>query len=163
MVGGYDLVLMVAYILAGITVLFGILSIETPKLMRATFYFGILAVTLGMIYIALGAEFIGVIQILAYGGGIAILIVFALMFLPRTETSEEIPYSGRVRAIIGVLLALIFVGSVGQIKGVKEGGVVPNVSLSEILLGKYYLVVVLIMVLLFVTMLSASYLAVEED
>lgn len=159
---GIDTILALAYVLAGLTVVFGILAVESPRLMRATFYFGIFAVLLGEIYILLGVEFIGVIQILVYAGGVAILIVFSLMFLPRTEKAEEVPYAGHIRALIGIALVLIFVGSIGYVSSEIRGKVISMSDLSAVLLGGYSLVVVLVLVLLFVTMLTASYLAVEE-
>jgi NADH-quinone oxidoreductase subunit J len=52
----------------------------------------LLALTLslaGMLYIALGAEFLGLVQFMVYVGAVAVLIVFALLITrPRDEIEE---------------------------------------------------------------------------
>lgn len=76
-----------------------------------------LALTLALIavlYLALGAEFIGLVQFAVYVGAVAVLIVFSLLITRRGDEAEEI--ERRPRALLtGLLCTLPVLAVLGYI------------------------------------------------
>ena len=73
---------------------------------------------LGALYLVLGAEFIGLVQFMVYVGGIAVLIVFALLITRPGDEGEELLRRGRSLAtglacVAPVLALLVYVFSRG--------------------------------------------------
>lgn len=77
----------------------------------------LLALALALIatlYLALGAEFVGLVQFMVYVGGIAILIVFALLITRPGDEAEEVARRPRsvavgVACVAPLLLGLVYV------------------------------------------------------
>jgi NADH-quinone oxidoreductase subunit J len=66
------------------------------------------------LYMAMGAGFLGIIQILIYVGAIAVLILFALMLTPRVmQQNDRSRYTAQwpVVALLAVLLVALLVPS----------------------------------------------------
>jgi NADH-quinone oxidoreductase subunit J len=97
----------------------------------------LLALSLSLIavlYLAMGAGFIGLVQFMVYVGGIAILIVFSLLITRPGDEAEEVARRPKSVAVgIGcvapVLVALLYAFS----KGLPEpvAGTEPSVPLKE--------------------------------
>ncbi len=101
-------------ILAGVVLLAAaIYAVTLGRLIRAAFALIFCLATLGIIYIALGNDFLGAIQILLYTGAIAVLVLFVVMLTRRSgdrehvaETKEDWGWGG---ALAGGLFILLFV------------------------------------------------------
>lgn len=70
-------------------------------------------ITLGILFIALGAEFVGFVQLLVYVGAVSMLIVFAILLTPASEvTASNNPFrsfklSSAVTAVGGGIVATL--------------------------------------------------------
>jgi NADH:ubiquinone oxidoreductase subunit 6 (subunit J) len=64
---------------------FAVLSVETRNLTRTVFSLLIFTAIVGAIFITLGAVHIGVLQIIAYSGGLMALFLFMIMLTNRRD------------------------------------------------------------------------------
>jgi len=69
-----------------------------------------------VLYLALGASFAGVVQIMVYAGAIAVLFVFIVMLLDLKESRVSLPGSTAKRAL-AALAAFLFLGVSGACIG----------------------------------------------
>ncbi|MAE65301.1 MAG: hypothetical protein CMJ18_13600 [Phycisphaeraceae bacterium] len=160
------------YALAVMTVVPGIMVMMTRDIVRVAFW--LLASLSGVagLYILLGADFLGVTQVLVYIGGILVLILFGIMMTHRdpvmTEASEEkygrSAATGLAVAMImfGALLALIMGTGWNDTGGLAAGPHADENTTGEIgrfLLSDYLLPFEIISVLLLVVLCGAAYIA----
>ena len=61
---------------------------------------------LAALYVMLGAEFIGVIQVLVYAGAIMVVFLFVVMLLNLGDTSEVTDIRGRWAGLVAAFLGL---------------------------------------------------------
>ncbi|MEM9417043.1 MAG: NADH-quinone oxidoreductase subunit J [Bacteroidota bacterium] len=92
--------------LAGLVGTAGLLILLTPHVLYASL--GLLGVLLGMaaIYFLQGAAFVAVAQVLVYGGGVLVLILFSTLLLPPASQ----PPAHRTRWVligVGLLVGLL--------------------------------------------------------
>jgi NADH-quinone oxidoreductase subunit J len=76
-----------------------------------------LALTLALVavlYLALGADFIGLVQFAVYVGAVAVLIVFSLLITRRNDEAEEIERRPRA-LLIGLLCTLPVLAVLGYV------------------------------------------------
>jgi NADH-quinone oxidoreductase subunit J len=76
------------------------------------------------LYVLLGAEFLAVIQILVYAGGIVVLYLFVVM-LVNLKRPPEAHSDPRRRGKLGLALAAVVLAQLGVIAGLGGGGVTP--------------------------------------
>ncbi|HJH29750.1 MAG TPA: short chain dehydrogenase [Methanosarcinaceae archaeon] len=62
-----------------LTIIFSILVVTAKDVVRASLSLIVTLVSVAGIYVLLNAQFIGMVQILIYVGGIGVLILFAVM------------------------------------------------------------------------------------
>ncbi len=146
-----------------LALLAGILTLEAKELMHGAFFLGLLLVILGEMYILLGAEYVGLMQILVYGGGVAVLMFFALLFLPRKNVPEY-PLTWRA---IGVIVSLLVISILITLIGVATRNPTPGGSLgvgdlAQGLFTVYNIPVLIVGLLLLSVIVSASYIAGER-
>lgn len=102
------------YALSALAVLASILAASAPKIVHAAF--GLMAAFLGItgLYFLLGADFVGLAQVIVYVGGILVLLVFGVLMTGKTRSTlglEEAPQLGLATAVgglffLGMLLAI---------------------------------------------------------
>lgn len=153
----------ILFSLGVLALLSGILTLEAKELMHGAFFLGLLLVILGEIYILLGAEYVGLMQILVYGGGVAVLMLFALLFLPRKRVPEY-PLSLRaLGTIVSILLISVLITLIGvAIKNPSEGAFLSAGDLAKGLFGAYDITILVLGLVLFSVVVSASYIAGER-
>jgi NADH-quinone oxidoreductase subunit J len=115
------------------------------------------------LYFLMGAYFVGVIQILVYVGGVAVLLVFGVMLTSRQLAPKLRPGRGEVvwLAIVGFVLLEALTLSILHTRW-QPNAMAPGTSVGEIgrnLLGEFLGPFELVSVLLLVAMLGAAYLA----
>lgn len=72
-------------ILLLIIIISGILSVEVRSLVKAVMCLLIFTLSLGLLFIVLGAFHVGLFQILAYSGGAIALFLIVIMLTRRVE------------------------------------------------------------------------------
>lgn len=152
--------------LVALTILSGILAIESGEMMHAVFFLGVLLVIIGELYILLGAEFVGVVQILVYAGGVTVLMLFTLLFIPRTKERLEKPFM-RIPSLITVILLLsIILMSIGY---VSPRAAVPEIgyeniveilhNIAELLVVDYKPLIGIVALVIFIVMIASAYIS----
>ena len=133
----------------------------------------VLALTLGLVglallYLQLGAQFVGFTQILVYVGAVAILAVFAIMMTRGAEpTDPQEPSSFRLSGAL--IAALVFAVLAWALYSGTRGPQVflpqPEVSVNQIgiaLMHQFVLPLEVIGVLLTAALIGAAVLAMDE-
>jgi F420H2 dehydrogenase subunit J len=86
MLFGVDFSEVVFLAVAGITVGAAISVLVAKEIIRSVFYLALAFIGVGVTFIFLNAEYIGLIQILVYVGAINVLILFGVMLTKRRLT-----------------------------------------------------------------------------
>ena len=79
--------LVIEIILLGLTVAFGVLSVEFKRLVNAAVSLALMSISIALIFFLLSAPFVGVLQLLIYAGAITILFL-ATISLTKGEEEE---------------------------------------------------------------------------
>ncbi len=133
----------------------------------------VLALTLGLVglavlYLQLGAQFVGFTQILVYVGAVAILAAFAIM-MTRSAESAELSDSSSFR-LSGTLIALVVFAVLAWAvwsgtSGLQVSGPQPEASVNQIgvaLMHRFVLPLEVIGLLLTAALIGAGVLAMDE-
>jgi NADH-quinone oxidoreductase subunit J len=92
------------YTLAGFILAFAVLVITTRQTVHSVLFLVVNFLFVAALYVLLGAEFLAVIQILVYAGGIVVLYLFVVM-LVNLKRPPETHQDSRRRARLGLALA----------------------------------------------------------
>lgn len=119
----------------------------------------LIATLLGVaaIYLLLATEFIALVQILVYGGGVVILIIFGLMMTnaqadPVVTDGSQKPFA----AIVGLLLGSIFIAAAIDAEwGAQTAAVVPFRDFGARLFKDFIVPVIIVGVLLDIALSGA--------
>ncbi|XVX21054.1 NADH-quinone oxidoreductase subunit J [Actinomycetota bacterium] len=128
-------------------------------------------ITLGMIFLGLGADFLGVVQIFVYTGAIMMLFIFVIM-LVGVDSSDSLVETLKGQRIVGLLLSLglaaLLVGAIGRVSfpapvGLGQANADGNVTgLANLIFGKYVWVFEITSALLITAALGAMVLSHRE-
>jgi NADH-quinone oxidoreductase subunit J len=89
-------------------VLFGITALSKNVLYAMTALAGGMVMISGFFFL-LGADFLGVVQLIVYVGAVMALYAFAMMFFDATKDIKEKHEHPTIVMILGVLMAVVFV------------------------------------------------------
>jgi NADH-quinone oxidoreductase subunit J len=148
---------------SALAVFAGVAILLSTSIVRMAYWLITMLIAVAGLYFLMGAYFLGVIQILVYVGGVAVLLVFGVMLTSRQLAPKLHP--GRVEGIWltcvgGVLLAGLVASLLHarwEQKALAAGNSVAEIGHS--LLGDFLGPFELVSVLLVVVMLGAAYLA----
>ncbi|MEJ2366081.1 MAG: NADH-quinone oxidoreductase subunit J [Deltaproteobacteria bacterium] len=113
------------------------------------------------LYVLLGADFIGIVQVIVYIGGILILIIFGVMMTQRAKLlplSVQLPgklFGGLLSAIILVVLILAAKRSLWPTATSLANPEPTSAAIGGLLLGKYLIAFEVASVLLLVALVGA--------
>lgn len=91
--------------LAGVIVLFSIMTVTSRRILRAAVYLLFVLIATAGLYFMLNYNFLGAVQLTVYSGGVVVLIVFAVLLTAHMESKLE-PV-GTLKAILSGGLSLI--------------------------------------------------------
>ena len=100
----------VFYGLATLAILASVVAATAPKIVHAAF--GLMAAFFGVagLYFLLGADFVGLSQVIVYVGGILVLLVFGILLTGKTRQKLGLG-DGRVKLLAPVVIGgLLFAG-----------------------------------------------------
>jgi NADH-quinone oxidoreductase subunit J len=130
-------------------------------------------ISLAVLYLLLGAEFISAVQIIVYAGAIMVLFVFVIMLLnagveERTDFSKLAKWVGPVLAFfliieIGVWLSRSSIGRVVANGGPDSGSAASTVGLSKMIFQQYLLPFEATSILILIAIIGALVLAKKGE
>ena len=121
------------YFIALSTCAFALLTVISRDVFHSAVWLAMTLLSISGVYFYLAAEFLGVVQILVYVGGIITLFVFAIKLTARIgdasfkQTNQQVAVSG---AVCIIFLALLF-KIVGQNPWVKGGSDLAGVDMAS--------------------------------
>jgi NADH-quinone oxidoreductase subunit J len=92
------------YVLAALILGFGAMVITARNPVHSVVFLVLNFLTVAMVYIVLGAEFLAVIQVLVYAGGIVVLYLFVVM-LVNLKRGPDVQQDPHRQSGLGVALA----------------------------------------------------------
>ena len=100
----------VFWLLAVLTVGAALLVVHTSNMFRAALLLVVTFMGVAGIFALVNAEFLAVVQVLIYGGGIAVLVIFAVMITQDVENGNRSTPVQPVALTVGVVLlgALVY-------------------------------------------------------
>lgn len=157
----YDIIF---YLFAAITVISAFFVVTVRNIVHSAFYLLFTFFGVTGIYVLLGADFVAMVQLVVYVGGILILLLFGVMLTNKitqvqikTGTLQIVPAAVGVGLLAGILAAALFST---QWKTVDS--VIPNStaqSLGYLLISDYALVFELLGILLLIALIGAASMA----
>jgi NADH-quinone oxidoreductase subunit J len=163
----------VFYTLAACILGFGVLVVTARNTVHSVLFLVANFLCVAMVYVALAAEFLAVIQVLVYAGGIVVLYLFVVM-LVNLRRSPDAPVDTRRQSRLGFVLAAVMLAEISAILVYTAGRPAPapvpgtvqaagNTELVGMLLYTDYLVPFEVAsMLLLVAMIGAIILARKE-
>lgn len=145
-------------------------SVVMRNLIHAALLLTLSFIALGIVFIALGAEFVGFVQLLVYVGAVAMVIVFAILLTKpdqltksRNMLSGFAPAAGVVVAIasLAALLGFIFSSPLAK-KPLPAPASAPVAAIGEALMGDYVIALIVLGILLTAALVGAAVIAMED-
>ncbi|HLG19447.1 MAG TPA: NADH-quinone oxidoreductase subunit J [Bdellovibrionota bacterium] len=153
---------------AGMTTISALLVVALKNLLHAAVALFFCLTGVAGLYVLLGADFIGLTQLLVYAGGVVILIIFGV-FLTARIYDVSFEFRGRGANIgIGIAIALALMAVIFQATSsvewaTQEAAFSPTTKeLGRLFLTKYLLPFELISLLLLFVMVGAVMLVRKE-
>ena len=174
---GVDLLMGAAiafYIIAAFILGFAVLVISTKDTVHSVLFLVLDFLFVAALYVLLGAQFLAVIQILVYAGGIVVLYLFVVMLvnLKRPPEAHSDPHRrtklgfGLAAAVLAELALLAFRSSDMPVRPIVEAAAVPVTGNTEqvgwMLYTSYLIPFEIASMLLLVAMIGAIVLAKRE-
>ena len=115
----------VFYLLAGMTLAFGALTVTTRHIFRAAIYLLFALIGVAGIYLLMEMNFMAALQVVIYVGGIVVLIIFSIFLTHQVGEKVSLPKPRQViqSALVAFAgLALVLASSGGYWLGQKGSG-----------------------------------------
>jgi NADH-quinone oxidoreductase subunit J len=159
-------VIYVFYIAGGIALVSTALVIVQRNVMHALLYLTLSLISTALVFYALGAPFIGALQVIIYAGAIMVLFLFVIMMLNLGAPASLPPSWQRplswlppLALSLAMAVALLYLTLAERSVAAPAGAEVGPRALSQTLFGPYLVAVELASVLLIAALVGALHLA----
>ncbi len=157
----YDIIF---YLFAAVTVLSAFFVVTTRNIVHSAFYLLFTLFGIAGLYVLLGADFIAIVQLTIYVGGILILLLFGVMLTNKitnvqikSGTLQVLPASIGVGLFAGILAAALI--NTNWIYAPSANPQTTAYSIGTVLLQDYVVVFELLGILLLVALIGAASMA----
>ncbi|MHB1687700.1 MAG: NADH-quinone oxidoreductase subunit J family protein [Ignavibacteriaceae bacterium] len=157
----YDIIF---YLFAAITLLSAFFVVTTRNIVYSAYYLLFTFFGVAGIYILLGADFIAIVQLIVYVGGILILLLFGVMLTNKitnveikTGTVQVIPAAIGVALLAGILMASMLNTKWKSIETAMPSSTTQGIGL--LLIQQYAVVFELLGILLLIALIGAASMA----
>ncbi len=157
----YDIIF---YLFAAVTLISAFFVVTTRNIVHSAFFLLFTFFGVAGIYVLLGADFVAIVQLIVYVGGILILLIFGVMLTNKitnvqikTGTMQMLPAAIGVGLFAGFLLSSAF-----NTKWKVLPAVVPLPdagTIGTLLLQEYVIVFELLGIILLIALLGAASIA----
>ena len=100
------------YTFAAAAIVGAIGIIRARRIFRSALFLVLTLASVAAIYVTLGADFLGAVQVLIYVGAIMVLIIFGIMLTPQQVELPDIGGPGQAAAAAFVAVALFAVATI---------------------------------------------------
>lgn len=152
------------FVFAAIVIVSAGFVVTTRNIIYSAFFLLFTFCGVAGIYVLLGADFIAIVQILVYVGGILILLLFGVMLTNkitsveiRTGTLQMLPAAIGIGILMGAVISVMI-----WTPWRSEPGLIPlttTKSLGSLLINQYVLIFELLGILLLVALIGAASIA----
>jgi len=156
------------FLFAGLAVVAVLFMLFTRNVIHAAYGLVVVLLCLAALYVLLNAQFLAVVQLLMYAGGIVVLLVFGIMLTTRRQHGP--PVSGHRLVLVGVVTASVFFGILATVILQQPFTWRPidlpadqTEQIGVLFLTEQILAFELIAVLLLATLVGASFLAKKSS
>ncbi|GCC10872.1 NADH-quinone oxidoreductase subunit J [archaeon] len=154
-------------IISAITILSAIGVISSQRIMHSVLSLAVMLLSVAAVYAILNAEFLAVIQVLVYTGGVVVLLLFATMLTRsdlqlKRESSDTKPAVAAVSIFAIGLLFYIVGNNWKSLKGPAVVGSVKNIGLLIFNVKKDVIPFEIISLVLLAAMVGAIFLSRKE-
>lgn len=159
------------WILAIVSVLGALGLVFAKKAVYAAMCMALVMINLGVLYLAQGADFLGVVQVFVYTGAVMMLFLFVLMMIGVDSADATVETHRGIRVwgvLLGLGLGALLVAAVGRshrpnVVGLNAANADGNIpGLANLIFGTYVWVFELTSALLITAALAAMVLAHRE-
>ncbi|AKT51233.1 NADH-quinone oxidoreductase subunit J [Arsenicicoccus sp. oral taxon 190] len=159
------------WVLAIICFLAALGLVFARRAVYAAMCMAVIMINLGVIYLAQGADFLGVVQVIVYTGAVMMLFLFVLMMIGVDSSDSTVETHKGVRVwgvLLGLGLGALMIAVLGQsqlppTKGLAQANADGNVhGLANLIFGPYVWTFELTSALLITAALAAMVLAHRE-
>jgi len=152
------------WLFAGCAVAGGLMAVLLPRVVHAVFSLLLCFVGVAALYALAGADFLAIVQLVVYVGGVLVLMAFGILLTGRT--AEALGAKEARNRKVGVVLAVAVFGglwaAITQSQDFKVGGIAAGEPTSEglgrLLLTDYVVPFEFASLLLLVALVGAAYL-----
>ncbi len=155
----------VFFLFAGLALLFACGVIFFRNVVHSALSLTATFICVACLYLSIGADFMGAVQILVYGGAVAVLIVMAIMLTRREDMAHSNPSRGLLRHVVAAAVAGIFLLGMAAVTILTPFHSAPQPlgdaapGLADLMLTHYVLPFEVVAVLLLIAMIGAIVLA----
>lgn len=157
----YDIIF---YLFAAVTVLSAFFVVTTRNIVHSAFYLLFTLFGIAGLYVLLGADFISIVQLIIYVGGILILLLFGVMLTNKitnvqikSGTLQVLPASIGIGLFAGILAAALI--NTNWVSAPAQNPQTTAYTIGSVLLQDYVLIFELLGILLLVALIGAASMA----
>jgi NADH-quinone oxidoreductase subunit J len=157
----YDIIF---YLFAAVTLVSAFFVVTNRNIVHSAFFLLFTFFGVAGIYVMLGADFVAIVQLIVYVGGILILILFGVM-LTNKIVSVEIK-TDTIHALPASIVVGLFTGAIGAAvlntkwNVVETPDPVPSTAaIGSMLINEYALIFELLGILLLIALIGAASMA----
>ncbi len=157
----YDLIF---YLFAAVTILSALMVVTNRNIVHSAFYLLFTFFGVAGLYVLLAADFIAIVQLIVYVGGILILLLFGVMLTNkitnveiRTGTINLVPAVIGVGLLAGAILAAV-INAPWKVNNIEQAVPTTNI-LGTLLLQEYLLIFELLGIVLLIALIGAASIA----
>jgi NADH-quinone oxidoreductase subunit J len=151
------------YILSIIAVLSAVMVISLKNLVRAVLALASLFVSMAGLYLLLKAEFLALVQVLIYVGGVIVLFLFLIMLTEKVSSAGDFRVWSIVGAGIVLSLLYIMVSILKRFTLPISKSAPPSIKeIGELLMADYLIPFEAVSLLLLVALIGAIVIAKRE-
>ena len=163
---GLDVILFWTF--ATVAVVGGLMAVLLPRIVHAVFSLMLAFLGVAAVYATAGADFLAIVQIVVYVGGILVLFAFGILLTGRTaEALGDKEVKNRpVGLILGLVIFFVLLSTIVASQfstGTTPAGEGTTRALGTMLLGDYIFGFEFAWVLLLVALVGAAYLVRRAD
>ncbi len=160
-----SLVNLVAYVLIFVAAISAVAVVFVREVFHAALLLLICLLSMAGLFVVLNAEFIAVVQIIVYAGGVLLLMMFGLMLTNRLQQPNGI---GRRNEVVTIFVCLVFlsllVNALGQGPQFDTSTVATNPNdIGAALLTTFAFPFELAGILLLISLIGAMIAATQHD